>query len=805
MYFKRIFLITLVLIVAQVANAQYKLSGTVFDGSGNSLNNAEVKLVNSSFSETTLSNTEGEYYLSNISNGSYQLIVSIYGYKEFVDIEIANADLNQDLFLFSYNAEESLEDMVINFVSAKSEIEKSGFAVNVIETKEAALRNIQTNELLDRSVGVRVRQNGGLGSSVNYNLNGLSGNAIKIFVDGIPISTYGPSFSLNSIPPALIERIEVYKGVVPIHLSEDALGGAINVVLKNGLRNSLNASLSYGSFNTTQANFNGIMRRDSGFTIKASGFLNNTDNDYEVWGNAVKVTMPNGREERVRAKRFNDAYRSIGGQVEAGFTDVSWADNFFIGFNASDVYNEIQHGTYMRNPYKGRFVESESQVISLNYKKEDFLVDGLKFGFTATHSNRTEVVNDTVKWVYNWLGEQSLGLEGEPILTEKGGQQDAATILHSKRKIYSLRANLAYEFLPNQVIAFNQLYNSFDRKDNDEMKSILERSFIDTRKMTKSISSFAYEAKFFDSKLKTNFFTKIYNQKIEKFKPVLKNIEGQSVKIIEETSNKFNYVGYGGAFSYLISPAIIVLASAEKAIRMPSESETFGEVGENIVENFELKPEVSNNFNLGFKLGPYKSINHKFSFGASGFFRDTKDKISKRINPRLNDAEQVTPFENLQKTKTIGYEAEFIYIYKENLNFLINATKFNTLFNRQFNPEGKQYDYYNQQVPNEPFFTINASIQYMLKDLIQKNSILNLYYNYGYVKSFYVNWLEVEQYRTPDQNIHDVGLSYVFPNKQFVLSFDAKNIFNNEAYDNFAVQKPGRAFYMKINYTFNKF
>jgi len=34
---------------------------------------------------------------------------------------------------------------------------------------------------------------------------------------------------------------------------------------------------------------------------------------------------------------------------------------------------------------------------------------------------------------------------------------------------------------------------------------------------------------------------------------------------------------------------------------------------------------------------------------------------------------------------------------------------------------------------------------------------------------------------------------------------DAKNIFNKEAYDNFAVQKPGRAFYVKLNYTFNKF
>ena len=131
-----------------------------------------------------------------------------------------------------------------------------GFSVNVIDTKEAATRNLQTNDL-GSSAGVRIRQNGGLGSSVNYNVNGMTGNSIRVFIDGIPISTYGSSFNLNSIPPALIERIEVYKGVTPAHLADDALGGAINVVLKKGAKNTLNASflmiLSVPSvhFNTT--------------------------------------------------------------------------------------------------------------------------------------------------------------------------------------------------------------------------------------------------------------------------------------------------------------------------------------------------------------------------------------------------------------------------------------------------------------------------------------------------------------------------------------------------------------------------
>jgi len=58
---------------------------------------------------------------------------------------------------------------------------------------------------------------------------------------------------------------------------------------------------------------------------------------------------------------------------------------------------------------------------------------------------------------------------------------------------------------------------------------------------------------------------------------------------------------------------------------------------------------------------------------------------------------------------------------------------------------------------------------------------------------------------TPEQTSHDFGLSYRFPKRNFILSFDAKNIFNAEIYDNYAAQKPGRAFYLKLNYTINKF
>ena len=272
-------------------------------------------------------------------------------------------------------------------------------------------------------MGVKVRQNGGLGSSVNYNLNGLSGNSIKIFIDGIPISTYGSSFDLNSINPAMIDRIEVYKGVVPGELADDALGGAINIIMKKNRSNNLNASVSRGSFNTTQANFNGTYNaKNSGFFARASAFYNYSDNDYEVWGKFVRNILPNGRYDYVRAKRFNDAFRSYGGVVELGYNQVKWADNFAIGYTNSDSYNEIQHGAYMSIPYKGRFVEAHADVFNLTYSKAN-IFEGLDVNFQGIYSKRKTTVNDTVRFNYNWFGELSRDLNGNPILRPEGAQQ----------------------------------------------------------------------------------------------------------------------------------------------------------------------------------------------------------------------------------------------------------------------------------------------------------------------------------------------------------------------------------------------
>src|SRR5690606_28171927 len=329
-------LVSFLLITSLVYAQQGTLSGTVSATSGQPVEGASVTL--NPGNQATMTDGDGRYTLSGIPFGTYTLSVTSLEIQA-VDKQVVIDRARQRVNITAETSDVTqLDEASVTRSTEKREIETQGFAVAVVETEEASVRNIQTNELLDRTVGVRVRQSGGLGSEIEYNLNGMTGRSVGIFIDGIEISTYGSSFNLNNIPPAMIERIEVYKGVLPAHLSGDLLGGAINIVLKKGdTANSLTAAISYGSFNTLQADLSGQYRNPkNGFTTKVSGFYTATDNDYEQWGKFSKYIEPNGVVVRsFRTKRFFDGYRALGGRAEFGFTGVKWADSFFLGYNIS--------------------------------------------------------------------------------------------------------------------------------------------------------------------------------------------------------------------------------------------------------------------------------------------------------------------------------------------------------------------------------------------------------------------------------------------------------------------------------------
>lgn len=105
------------------------------------------------------------------------------------------------------------------------QVKESAFAVNALDVKPQinTLKNL--NDMVNRTTGIKIREEGGVGSDFDLSINGLSGNSVRYFIDGMPLDTKGSGVSLANLPVNIIDRVEIYKGVVPASLGADALGG----------------------------------------------------------------------------------------------------------------------------------------------------------------------------------------------------------------------------------------------------------------------------------------------------------------------------------------------------------------------------------------------------------------------------------------------------------------------------------------------------------------------------------------------------------------------------------------------------
>ncbi len=491
--------------------------------------------------------------------------------------------------------------------------------------------------------------------------------------------------------------------------------------------------------------------------------------------------------------------------AQIGFTKVNWADQFFIGFTASDDYKEVQHGAFMTiRPYKDRFLESDVLLTNLIYQKKDFITEGLAININGLYGKRNRVVNDTVATAYSWTGERAIDYKGDEYEYTWGSQQEGGpTLAKIKRQVASIRTGLSFTINENHKVLINHAYNGIDREDSDDLLSVLENTFIGTRDLYKNIYSLTYELTALEQKLRASIFGKYYHQKTISIDPAIAEDEnGNNIVVDEIVSSNNKDEGYGFATSYSIVPNITLLAYAEKAIRLPDETEVFGNDGDNVVANPTIQPEVSNNLNLGFRLGRFKFKNHQFTVSSNFFIRDITDRIGLPIENSLNIDDELIVYVNQGNAKSKGIDAQLNYNYNTNLGLNFNISHFDLTTTTDAVTE--------INIPNTPFFTMNGGLQYSIKNPFRKKTQLNLFYSIYFTGEFsYLNIPEgvggADFFKVPEQISQDLGISYAFLDKKTVMSFDIKNIFDKPLYDNLRVQKPGRAFYLKLNYTINNY
>lgn len=398
--------IFLLAVISASAQDRAMISGKIISTEKETVDFATVYLKGTTYGGTT--NEQGIYHLK-APAGDYTLVVSAIGYKTVEKpVKLTGGERTRQNITITPQSTELDEVVVVS--NGISRLKRSAFNAVALDTKELQNSNKSLSEALAKAPGMKVRESGGVGSDMQLTLDGFSGKHVKIFIDGVPQEGVGSSFGLNNIPVNFAERIEIYKGVVPVGFGTDAIGGVINIITKKKRdRWFLDASYSYGSFNTHKSYVNFGQTFKNGFTYEINAFQNYSDNDYYV--NAPVENFETGsidRSKKERVKRFNDTYHNEAVIGKLGIVDKKWADRLLLGFTYSNMYQDIQTGVRQEIVYGQKHRKGHSLMPSLEYGKRDLFTKGLDIVLTANYNKNQTTNVDTSSYEYNWRGEKHL-------------------------------------------------------------------------------------------------------------------------------------------------------------------------------------------------------------------------------------------------------------------------------------------------------------------------------------------------------------------------------------------------------------
>ncbi|HLR37697.1 MAG TPA: TonB-dependent receptor [Chitinophagaceae bacterium] len=766
------------------------ISGIIKNEQGTPLENVNIHIAEMHLGTKTAAS--GNYQLKEIPAGKHTLIISSVGYEKIRKNITLTPGQTQTFNFTLKEASYQLGKMVIRGKSTLEKINEQAYNVDAVSTKKFYNSAVDLTGILDRLSSIRVMREGGLGSDYTFSLNGFTGNQVKFFIDGMPVQSYDNSFNLANIPLNAIKRLEVYNGVVPIELGGDALGGAVNIIT-NKNANFFGASYTLGSFNTHRASVDAAYTNDkTGFTIRGNMGFNYSDNNYDVKVDVEQDALGNNSVTQT-VPRFHNQYKSGRIHVETGFVNRSFADHLLLGITATGSNSQVQNGSTMNSVYGGITQNNRALKVDLKYRKRDLFTKNLNLNFSAAYQYNQVRNVDTLQGItFNWAGEKFI---------TPGDQTGELGGLPFDQFQYNnglnTQLNIGYKITPKQSLALNHSFSHLYRHANDQRDpNKITNQY--PKSLDKNILGLSYKYDF-NKKWTTTLFGKSYFLHAQTSKKY--DVDDASRAAFE--TNK-SYFGYGVATSYFLLPNLQLKTSYEHTYRLPTPTEIFGN-GLFVEPNPELKPENSDNINFGANYQLSVGYNSHFDLGGSFIYRNSEDLIFQVVTI----SSPSTSYENLAKVRTIGVEGNINYDYKNRFQIGVNVTYQNITDQADFvynDYSGYQKNFNKgERLPNRPYLFGNANASYSFNHVIFNQSKLSIKYYLHYVQEFYLSWANLGNKDgkniIPQQISHNLGFTYSLENGKYNLSFEVRNLTDELLYDKFYLQKPGRAFFLKLRYT----
>lgn len=681
----------------------------------------------------------------------YIMYIQHLGYTALADT--VHDAKTQTLYLFP--SSETLEEIV---VTGQYEPQSARNAVYKIKTISAERIEHQAANSLEGVLGnelnFRFSRDNAIGNS-NLVLQGLSGQNVKILLDGIPMvgkSGTTNAIDINQINVNSIERIEIVEGAQAVNFGADALAGVINIITKKETDNRLSVDVALQE-ETVGREFSLF---DDGLHNVAASVGYKPHGDWYV-------------STEARLNRF-------GGWTGSGDSrDKEWHPKTQYFFGGFTQWKRDKVNLYYRVDFMDELIENKGLINNTNHLKDPFAID--------------EAYN-AQRFMHQLQGQFDIG---------KASLQTAASYTDYERTTHQFNSNIAtgskqttkdseqdttfysaFYFRSELVNALSWPWGKTQFGVDGQMETARGSTLSKGNKSMEDLGAFASVELNFKNKLKVRPGVRFTYNSVYEVKPT------SSINFKYDINKQTQLrMGYGRGF------------------RAPSIRELYHEfidANHNIVGNEDLTPEQSHNLtgDLTYKLDKWP-----ITFSIDGFYNYINNRITFFTPEQTN---QPTTYINMALYKTTGGALSADY-KKDNL-YLKTGFAYVGRYEELSEKEGK--------VPEflfSPEAIVNA--QYAFKN---SGWSLSTFYKYTGAMKRYRLVDEVPELRQLNAyHFMDATLKKSFK-KSFSVSLGAHNIFNvtsvqsnNNSDDAHggssngqAAIAYGRSYFIRLNYQFKQ-
>lgn len=772
---KGIFLILMSVFVCIFSEVQAQqtviLKGKIIDeSSGEPLSGVNVYI--KALQKGTTSNAKGRYSLE-ITAGTYDVLFSFLGYESQTK-QIVLDNMTETLNINLVPSSEQLGEVSVIGKSKTHLIREKAMPVSVINMDEMKGMVGNISDILSKTSGMQVRMSGGEGSNSRLSVRGLEGKRIGYFMDDLAMNDNNEFLDINDIPVDFIDRIEIYKGIVPARLGGSSIGGAVNFVLKEFPARYADASYTFGSFNTHKANFT-FRRNKNGYKASIGGYYTYADNDYKM-----ELPLQPGRY----INRDHDGYEKL--TIGGAFTSTRW---WFDEVELEGIYitseKEIQG-----IEYNIRQAENHSNMFVLNnhIEKRDFFLKGLRLDMNNAATYSIYEFRDTAMTRYGWDGESYAPVSAY-------GGEIAGYNSHNKAITAFQRTNFEYIVNQQHSINLSSQYRFARGLPQDTLRNkIVGYQTVFNSTMHNWVGGLSYEFNTLNQKF-TNVLTGrlyYYNMRTEQISNF--GITNDAPEKIENRKNDF---GFSEAVRYRFSPEFLVKASVAYDVRLPSGEELIGD-GFLVEPAGNLNPERNTSFNLGFMYDVYKMKSNRFQLEVNAFAMFLKDMI------RLTGGTLQYKYENFGKMRTLGAEVETKWDATRWLYLWANVTYQDLRDTREYQPGSTVANpTKGDRIPNIPYFFANAGLEFHRENIFGgRGQNTRLFADCSFVDKYFYNFEQsiYQERRIPRATTFNLGAEHSFCDRSIFLKFQMNNVTNEQVFSEFNRPLPGRSFSMKLRY-----